>query len=166
MCVYFIQNKFTKNIKIGISKDPYKRMRQLQTASGDPLEMLLFINTDGNDKMMERDLHDFFSDTRCIGEWFSPSKEIMAFIEGYRICLSNKEINKNNMEFNFKEEKKSECTGIIVSVSDYIIKLLLIVANEKNTCITEIIYLMLKCAIEVYFKTTNREDIFLTASEY
>lgn len=161
MSVYFIQNKLTKKIKIGLSKDPYKRMRELQNACGDPLDIILFVNTGGEDKLIEQNLHERFSDSRSIGEWFEPSNEIMSFIEGYRLCLSNKGFNDSNMEFNFNERKSRtvEEPKFAVPIDDYTTKLLSIAANERNMNISDIVYSMLQCAIEVYYKTTNRHSM-------
>lgn len=65
--VYFISN--SNYIKIGFSKDPNKRLKQLQTASSDKLEILYTI--DNCTKDTESYLHKYFSKQYCkSGEWY------------------------------------------------------------------------------------------------
>lgn len=71
--VYMIQNK--DFIKIGQSKDPYLRLRGLQTGSSDPLALLFWSNYYSEDE-----LHDKFNMDRYSGEWFVYSNAIKDFI--------------------------------------------------------------------------------------
>jgi hypothetical protein len=158
MSVYFIKNPITNKIKIGKSNDPQKRLRQLQNAAGDPLEMLLVINTE-SDKQTEEKLHDLFISSRSLGEWFLPSNEIISFIEGYNTCLDS---NKN-YELNFNKFVKNESEDSIpkfsVPIDDRTTKLLHLAATERDMSLSEVTFAMLQCAIEVYYKTTNRKDL-------
>lgn len=73
--VYFITDK--KNIKIGYSKNPNKRIKQLNTGNAKKLMLIGYMN---GDKNKEKELHCQFSQDRSNGEWFSPSDELLDFI--------------------------------------------------------------------------------------
>lgn len=68
--VYFIQGVDGGPIKIGRTKDPEKRLRDLQVAS--PVKLVIrrtfFTERDSD----EKDLHSAFSVLRLHGEWFAP----------------------------------------------------------------------------------------------
>lgn len=158
MSMYFIKNKASKKIKIGISNDVQKRMKQLQNASGDPLELLLSVNTE-DDRYTEMKLHDLFVESRSLGEWFIPSKDIEAFIEGFNTCLEN---NKN-YELNFKQ--KNSNPEFFAHIDSHSIKLLSIASKERGMSLTETASAMLQCAIDVYFATTNRKNMISCREE-
>ena len=67
--IYLIQNLETSRYKIGISKHPQKRIKQLQTGSGEELKLI----------------HTYESDTH--GEWFdiSLSEEVVLISECTKI---------------------------------------------------------------------------------
>lgn len=71
--VYFIGNLQNKVVKIGFSKKPNKRLKQLQT--GSPLKLKVIYKTKGS-KLKEADLQKKFSKQRTQGEWFSISGEL------------------------------------------------------------------------------------------
>lgn len=72
--LYVIYNFTTQLFKIGISKNPYNRIRQLRTQSGCKLHMYFNIafecNYDEHNKIAEEYLHKYFSSKRVSGEWF------------------------------------------------------------------------------------------------
>ena len=74
--VYFIQGEQTKLIKIGKADDVLVRLRMLQCGSPDRL-MVLKVEADAS----ERIYHLQFARDRVHGEWFSPSADLMAFID-------------------------------------------------------------------------------------
>jgi hypothetical protein len=76
--LYFIQNTVTGNIKIGVSNDPNKRLRSLQTGSADSLVLLGALLTS---ELSEAKAHDMFRKHRIRGEWFKPRKSLRVFIE-------------------------------------------------------------------------------------
>lgn len=76
--VYFIENTFTRAIKIGLAKWPQKRLSNLQIGSADPLRLLAVVE---GGPAHERALHSRWADHRTRGEWFSPHPEILAEIE-------------------------------------------------------------------------------------
>lgn len=70
--LYFIQSAVTGAIKIGRSKHPKKRLRQLQTGSPHKLRILLVIEHNGH---REKILHQRLKHHRIRygrGEWFGP----------------------------------------------------------------------------------------------
>ena len=73
--IYLI--KSAGRIKIGFSKNPWKRYRQLCTGCPDPMALVLTYYCDDAPRL-ERKLHKRFSDKRDKGEWFTASmKEIV-----------------------------------------------------------------------------------------
>lgn len=75
--VYFIQGEVTQRIKIGVSKNPEKRLTQLQ--SSEPLILLAVIK--GGGKKTEEKLQEQFKRDHLHGEWFSPGKELLEYID-------------------------------------------------------------------------------------
>jgi len=82
--IYFIQKGESGAIKIGISKDPERRLMTLQTASDEPLRIIGCFRGFESD---ERNLHARFAAQRRMGEWFDPVIELKAVIE--ELCESN-----------------------------------------------------------------------------
>lgn len=75
--VYFI--KGGDWVKIGMSKNPAKRLKALQTASGYPLELLATMR---GGHTLERMLQNYFSEYRSSGEWFD-AQEVEKFINEF-----------------------------------------------------------------------------------
>lgn len=75
--VYAIRRADTREVKIGISTNPIRRLRDLQSAHGERLELLL---TFPGGVHTEYELHERFSAHRKRGEWFHESPEITAWI--------------------------------------------------------------------------------------
>lgn len=72
MCTYFfIENEDNDDsrIKIGFSKNPEKRIRELQTGNSRKLAIMGWIESD--DQSHERCLHKKYKGFRLNGEWFS-----------------------------------------------------------------------------------------------
>ena len=67
--LYVIQSDVTGAIKIGISKNPKSRLRQLQTGSPYELKLLTIVNGRGD---LEKPLHESLKPYKqaCKGEWF------------------------------------------------------------------------------------------------
>jgi Rha family phage regulatory protein len=78
MHVYAIKNTVTGAIKLGISRDPQARIRQLQTGNDCRLE-LIATRPAVNRFADERALHVKHADYRISGEWFDlPTLEVSA----------------------------------------------------------------------------------------
>ena len=81
-CVYLIQLGDTDVFKIGISIDPFKRQKQLQSKSPIPLYLIKYWF--GHDhEHTERCLHEMFGDKRVRGEWFKLSVHDVHELIGY-----------------------------------------------------------------------------------
>jgi hypothetical protein len=67
--LYVIQTDITGAIKIGISNNPKRRLRQLQTGSPYKLKLLTIVTGRGD---LERSLHASLKPYKkaCKGEWF------------------------------------------------------------------------------------------------
>lgn len=76
--VYFVVGELTGLVKIGSAVDPIDRLRTLQTGSPDRLTL---VTTIAGGEKAERALHKQFSGSRVHGEWFSPTPDLLAFIE-------------------------------------------------------------------------------------
>lgn len=73
--VYCIRNESTGFCKIGCSRTPKRRIRQIESTSGFLLQtlLILYLQTgyDETPEFVERYIHDFFKDKREKGEWFN-----------------------------------------------------------------------------------------------
>jgi hypothetical protein len=76
--IYFIGNRTDGTVKIGISNNPEKRFKTLQTGNADDLTILALIP--GNEQT-ERALHRRFDHLHVRGEWFQWRGDLAAFIE-------------------------------------------------------------------------------------
>lgn len=73
--IYAVRETETGRIKIGISRDPERRLRQLQTANSQELKLVAVRRAENrfND---ERQLHDRNADAHIRGEWFNETARI------------------------------------------------------------------------------------------
>lgn len=67
----YLAESSTGLLKIGISVNPVKRVRQLTTASGTPVTLLGVWDVELNARIVESRMHSIFKDFRLEGEWFS-----------------------------------------------------------------------------------------------
>jgi hypothetical protein len=77
MSVYFVQAGAGGLIKIGFTENLKRRLANIKTSCPD---MRLLTVIDG-DKSAESAFHFRFKSSRVEGEWFSPSADILEFIE-------------------------------------------------------------------------------------
>jgi len=75
--VYFIRSESGK-IKIGVTTDVRKRLGSLRTSSSERIDLIGYMQ---GDVSLERSLHQKFAASRLSGEWFSPSSDLLDFIE-------------------------------------------------------------------------------------
>ncbi len=80
--IYFIQDTKSRAIKIGTSRNPVARLKELQTAHAHPLVLLAVM--DGG-VVEERELHQKFA--RLHGEWFEPTPELNVFVREYAMRM-------------------------------------------------------------------------------
>jgi hypothetical protein len=77
--IYFIRNRATGHIKIGVSGDIPRRVQSIVAAANIHVELLGYKE---GDRAEEQALHKRFAEHRRHGEWFKPSPELLAFIDG------------------------------------------------------------------------------------
>ena len=75
--IYYIES-YDGPIKIGFSVNPQFRLSTLQCASAYPLRVIYAQPGTLSD---EKRLHRRFDDERLEGEWFNPTKRLLAHIE-------------------------------------------------------------------------------------
>lgn len=80
--IYFIQGLCGGAIKIGYSKNPESRLKELQTGYPDTLSILLIIP---GTVSTERAIHDMFDASRLKGEWFRPDKYVIEKIKDLKV---------------------------------------------------------------------------------
>lgn len=76
--VYFAQAESGGPIKIGMSRNPTARVRELSVASASGLRLLAQHEGGRRDELR---LHQQFSAARLHGEWFQPVPELLAYIQ-------------------------------------------------------------------------------------
>jgi predicted GIY-YIG superfamily endonuclease len=75
MYIYVIGNKENRQ-KIGFAKDPYRRLKTLQTGNPDKLYLHHYVEIpDEKTRIMESKIHSEISYKRITGEWFDISAE-------------------------------------------------------------------------------------------
>lgn len=80
--LYLIENPENETYKIGKSKNPNKRLKQLQTANGIKLNLIHCFESEFVDTI-ERYLHKRFLSCKIEGEWFKLNKEQVTNFETY-----------------------------------------------------------------------------------
>jgi hypothetical protein len=93
MHLYFISSgKYTK---IGISDNPKRRLKQLQTGNPDKLILIDHVNTGSSDEAarVEDMLHKFYSHKRVRGEWFKG----IDINEAKRLCTPGKTVSSGKV---------------------------------------------------------------------
>lgn len=78
--IYLIGNQ-DGLVKIGRSKDPIKRVRELSTGSGVELLCVAYWKVDADSLSIEKEMHEYFSEYRVKGEWFSFKDKTIEDIE-------------------------------------------------------------------------------------
>ncbi len=81
--VYFFINSKNKYCKIGYSKNPVLRLKEVQV--GCPVELMIAGIIEG-DKHSEKDIHDVFGRYRTHGEWFQLRGDLKKFIVDQFYC--------------------------------------------------------------------------------
>ena len=78
MGLYIIGNKHQRICKIGVSDNPQKRLRTIQTGCPYKVELLLYIKELSYDS--EKEYHKRYSKYRMQGEWFMIKGELRDLI--------------------------------------------------------------------------------------
>jgi len=94
--IYLIQSLETGYYKIGISKHPNKRIKELQTGSPCELRLVQVFKSE-HCITIEKTFHNMFSHLHMEGEWFNLSLEHeVMFIENCAIINKRIEYLKEN----------------------------------------------------------------------
>ncbi len=97
MYVYLLTNN-NHHFKIGISKNPETRVKQLQTGNSEKIELVFKYFSKNHSSRIESALHNRYSNYRLESEWFSlPTKETLTFMN---VC------EKMESNFRFLDENK------------------------------------------------------------
>jgi len=87
MKIYLIRD--TDRYKIGFSKEPKKRLKQLQTGSSEVMELVYEVECDNVSKV-ESSLHRYYDSKRKNGEWFALEyDDVKGFVELVKKVDSN-----------------------------------------------------------------------------
>lgn len=79
--IYLIQSLESSRYKIGISKNPKKRIKELQTGSNEEIKLIHQYESEYARKI-ETTLHNRYAHLKTHGEWFSLTlSEEVVFIE-------------------------------------------------------------------------------------
>lgn len=106
MCyIYFITNEEEGLVKIGFSKNPLGRLKQIETANGGKLKLAKVIK---GTRQEEVKYHKVFSRYKVRREWFRLSEEIKYFLEREVKGVSKCSDNELFVAFNKKRKKKEE----------------------------------------------------------
>lgn len=71
--------------KIGISKDPNKRLKQLQTGNGNKLRIIQVFNVN-NERQLEQRLHGMLWQSKSVlgkNEWFCLTEDALSWLISY-----------------------------------------------------------------------------------
>lgn len=79
--VYFIADKAMQTVKIGYSKNPWARVKDLQTGRATKLSVVATVKTTDSS---ESTVHKLFEEERQSGEWFTSSPRIQSLIEAIK----------------------------------------------------------------------------------
>lgn len=96
--VYLIKQKGKGNFwKIGHSKDPAKRLQELQVGNPNVLELKYIIQSK-NSELLEREIHNRLGESRVRGEWF-----VFSYADRFKLM---KVLRKSTEVLSFKEYSK------------------------------------------------------------
>lgn len=124
--IYVIHDNFSGRVKIGRSRDPYARLKALQTTCPTGLAISGFFEV-GSYKA-ETEAHKFFEEYRLHGEWFDVSVD-KAISEIKAIALkfppnNNNEKNENDISeqdlFGFRWHQEKCCYEQLMSFTSRI----------------------------------------------
>ena len=104
--LYFIGSIKLGAVKIGISKDPSKRLSELQT--GNPHKLTLFCIIHDIDPEREQTYHWIHRDIRLNGEWFELTDDLIRYMVVHNTTISptiSKRIDYNELLIKTREDR-------------------------------------------------------------
>lgn len=97
--IYFIADDRLETVKIGYSRNPWARVKDLQIGRGDRLSVVATVKTT---EASEVDIHHILADERQNGEWFEVSGRIKTLIQA------------------IKAKRIKDCRGVVDYVANYV----------------------------------------------
>lgn len=115
--VYFAK-ECVKNgaIKIGVSTNPHTRVRSLDIGSPNGVVIIAVIP---GEIQTEREMHNKFAQYRIKGEWFSPSDELLDFIENLPTFQGKKRKKAKRIPVGVRKEYIPRWKPAYASTHDY-----------------------------------------------
>lgn len=105
MGLYIIGNVQQNICKIGVSKNPSKRLKQIQTGCPFKVSILAYVEHLGRDS--EKEMHKRYKGDRMQGEWFRINDEIRSIIgEKSKPKKPKKRVIKEIPPISFMEERR------------------------------------------------------------
>jgi hypothetical protein len=83
--VYIIYNKENEVCKVGWSKKPGRRLKNLQVGCPYKLSIMFYFKACRND---EKNLHKILKEHSLVGEWFKLSQNLLDEVNKYKECLN------------------------------------------------------------------------------
>ena len=109
--IYLITNKASNTCKIGYSRTPQQRIKELQTSNPFKLNLDFIIN---GDFTREKEIHNLFNNYRLNGEWFNLNDLILNYFKEESLKPLIKEILVDKYSF----QKESNLPEYLKSISD------------------------------------------------
>lgn len=101
-------------IKIGRSDNPYKRLKQLQTASAVPL---LLWGAKYDDFNLETKLHNELKDFKVNGEWYQNNQEVRISLGVLRVSLVVSRLERHIDSLNKQHGMRRKISKFLVCVN-------------------------------------------------
>lgn len=122
--VYFI-NDGIGHMKIGVSDDPDRRIKELQTGNANKLELYYLLCVDSMDEAYEVEaiLHNNFAADHMYGEWFR-EKNVISFINSPWMEIGDYRFKGKGIGIG-KGALIGIVIGLILAILDSAIKLLM-----------------------------------------
>lgn len=118
--LYFIKSEDTQKdteqriiVKIGVSKNPSDRLKELQTGNHNKLTLIKIIECD-NYRKLESEMHKFYKQNNKIGEWFEFS------VNEFSLCMDKAQELANKINNDIKTKKQNNLVLIDQSIKENI----------------------------------------------
>lgn len=118
--VYLIECEENKTCKIGFSKNPEKRIRELRTSNSHDLNLVYCVP---GDRHLENTLHTLFNEFRLNGEWFKIDQSIIDKFKNLSDTLGDKD-NKDSYILDEPFRMYKTTLNIFLNSSDVSTKLM------------------------------------------
>lgn len=109
--VYFIGSGSTQVVKVGISKNPWARIMEIQTSNHEKMKVIATFKTSASSEV---DLHSIFAPHRVNGEWFDLPAEVMEVVAACHL----KKTDYDGLLTELRSELRSEQSVVTTVVID------------------------------------------------